>query len=95
MSGTHTFATLPVSRQAYDEIAGRLRDVGYDHALHDGAIDMHGIGLEPEDGGVAGKPAALTPMQKLQALALRFYDGRKWEPARSRATERSDAAPPG
>lgn len=42
---TYTFAKLEVSRGTYDEIAGKLRAAGYDHAFVDGAIDMHGIGL--------------------------------------------------
>lgn len=43
---THTYATLTVSQAAHDEIAAALRAAGYDHAFHDGVIDMHGIGLE-------------------------------------------------
>lgn len=42
---THTFATLQVSAEAYDEIAGKLKSAGYDHAFVDDVIDMHGIGL--------------------------------------------------
>lgn len=42
---THTFATLQVSAEAYDEIADKLKDAKYDHAFVDDAIDMHGIGL--------------------------------------------------
>lgn len=51
---THTFATLEVSAEAYDEIAGKLREAGYDHAFVTGAIDMHGIGI------TRGKEAAPT-----------------------------------
>lgn len=54
---THTFATLELSQRAYDEIAGKLRQAGYDHVFtHDGAIDMAGIGVtraevpEPRNG---------------------------------------------
>lgn len=43
---THTFVTMEVSRAAYDEIAGKMRDAGYGHAFVDGLIDMHGIALE-------------------------------------------------
>jgi hypothetical protein len=48
---THTFAELEVSRETYEEIEGKLREAGYDHAFgHDrGAIDMHGIGLVREE----------------------------------------------
>jgi len=42
---THTFATLKVSNQTYEEIEKALREAGYEHAFVDGAIDMHGIGL--------------------------------------------------
>ena len=44
-AATRTFAKLEVSTATYDEIAGKLRAAGYDHAFIDGAIDMHGIGL--------------------------------------------------
>ena len=49
---THTVATMEVSAVAFDEIAAKLREAGYDHAFlrikQDGGaaiIDMHGIGL--------------------------------------------------
>ncbi|MBY3433066.1 hypothetical protein HFN89_02585 [Rhizobium laguerreae] len=43
---THTYATLEVSIEAYDEIAQKLKDASYGHAfMEDGVIDMHGIGL--------------------------------------------------
>ena len=42
---TYTFATMDVSKKTYDEIAGKLREAGYDHAFVDGALDMHGIAL--------------------------------------------------
>ena len=44
---SHTYATLEISAQAFDEIAAKLRDAGYDHAFDDGGmtIDMHGLGL--------------------------------------------------
>lgn len=48
---THTYAELAVSRATYDEIAGKLREAGYDHAFlpergrDEPTIDMHGIGL--------------------------------------------------
>jgi len=46
---THTYAELEVSAAVYDEIAGKLLAAGYDHAFHDGTIDMHGIGLTRAD----------------------------------------------
>lgn len=61
---THTYATLEVSKAAYDEIRKKLEDAGYQHAFHeDGLIDMHGIALTPEpadDGArfIAGLKAA-------------------------------------
>lgn len=50
---TRTLAQLEVSAAAYDEIAAKLREAGYDHAFVDGAIDMQGIGLTR-----AAEPAA-------------------------------------
>jgi len=44
-ASTHTYAELVVSASTYDEIAAKLRAAEYDHAFHDGVIDMHGIGL--------------------------------------------------
>lgn len=48
---TYTYVLMYVSQDAYDEIAKRLRDAGYDHVFHDDgpgepAIDMHGIALK-------------------------------------------------
>lgn len=49
MSYTYTYALLPLSRAAYDEIAAKLRAAGYDQAFHeDDIIDMHGIAVQPE-----------------------------------------------
>jgi hypothetical protein len=49
LTSTHTVATLEVSPQTYDEIAGKLRDAEYHHCFEDdkpGAmIDMSGIGI--------------------------------------------------
>jgi len=51
---THTFATLEVSRAAFDEIAEKLKAAGYGHVFVDSdTMDMHGIALtkvhEPEE----------------------------------------------
>lgn len=45
MHATHTFATLEVPAAAFDFIAAKLKEAGYEHAFVDGALDMHGIGL--------------------------------------------------
>jgi hypothetical protein len=46
LSCTHSFAELELSPAAYDEIAGKLREAGYDHAFcENGTIDMHGLGI--------------------------------------------------
>lgn len=42
---THTYATLEVSEATYAEIHDKLDEAGYQHAFHDGAIDMRGIAL--------------------------------------------------
>jgi hypothetical protein len=63
---THTYATLEVSRAAYDEIASKLREAGYDHVFipdRIGAaptIDMHGIGLVVEDIDEGSRTMALV-----------------------------------
>jgi hypothetical protein len=47
---THTYALLEVSPAAYDEIAAKLREAGYNQAFGDeGEIDMHGIALGRAD----------------------------------------------
>lgn len=49
MRSTYTYAKLPLSQAAYDEIATKLRNAGYDHAfMKNGTIDMHGIGVCPD-----------------------------------------------
>jgi hypothetical protein len=46
---TRTYVLLEVSPAAFAEVRAKLKDAGYDHALHreDGreTIDMHGIAL--------------------------------------------------
>lgn len=43
---THTYVTLEISGAAYEEIARKLREAGYDHCFNDeGEIDMHGLAL--------------------------------------------------
>lgn len=51
---TYSYVILPVSKAAFDEIAGKLRAAGYDQAFHDEedgglvglVIDMHGLALQ-------------------------------------------------
>lgn len=46
ITATHTYVTLEVSGAAYEEIATKLREAGYDHVfMDDGEIDMHGLAL--------------------------------------------------
>jgi hypothetical protein len=61
----HTYAELEISPAAYDEIEAKLRAVGYDQALVDGAIDMHGIGLVR---------AAATPLSEVHRLTQAFNE---------------------
>jgi hypothetical protein len=52
---TCTYALMELSRAAYDEIAAKMREAGYDQAFGaDGEIDMRGIAVthaEPANGG--------------------------------------------
>lgn len=43
---THTYAVLEVTPMAFVEIRRRLEIAGYDHAIDDDKIDMHGIALQ-------------------------------------------------
>lgn len=44
---TYTVATLPVPAAVYTWIEKKLREAGYDHAIHGEMIDMTHIGLVP------------------------------------------------
>lgn len=44
---THTVVTLGLSRAAYDEVARKLREAGYEHCFDGDLIDMTGIGVIP------------------------------------------------
>jgi hypothetical protein len=48
MDRTHTYAILPVSKRAYDEIRAKLEAADYHHAFHGELIDMCGIALQAE-----------------------------------------------
>lgn len=76
---THTYAILELSKAAVDEISEKLREAGYDHAFHDGVVDMHGIAVsyEPKEhswkeiyrgGGVAVKQCETCGIQRLGDL---------------------------
>lgn len=55
MTHTFTYVTLEIPQDAWDFIAAKMREAGYDHAFdrYSGAIDMHGLGLIR---GAAGLP---------------------------------------
>lgn len=53
---THTYATLEVSAEAYDEVKRLLEKAEYHHAFHEGLIDMHGIALERGAATASGPP---------------------------------------
>lgn len=50
LGGTHTYAILPVSQSAFNEIRALLAQAQYEHAFHghpEGeVIDMHGIAVQ-------------------------------------------------
>ena len=50
MTRTYTYATLEISKAAWDEIAEKLKEAGHYQALHDygRCLDMQGIGLVQE-----------------------------------------------
>jgi hypothetical protein len=75
---TYTYVELEVSAAAYDEIAGKLRAAGYDHAFHGGTIDMHGIGLTR----AADPQQADKPCKHCGLLKDQHDDPSQFEPAR-------------
>ena len=49
---TRTYAIMEVSEAVWNEVAGKFREAGYDHAfIEPRTLDMHGIALviEPEN----------------------------------------------
>lgn len=70
---TYTYAVLDVSREAYDEIRGKLEAAGYQHAFHDDLIDMHGIALKA---GAADSPQQRAPIkpEPRQPLTPHLHD---------------------
>jgi len=50
MRSTHTYVTMPLSVNAFNEIVEKLTEAGYTHAFHkdrDGSltVDMHGLAV--------------------------------------------------
>lgn len=50
---TYSYVIMGVSESAYNEVKAKLKDAGYEHAIHeeDGktVLDMHGIALGLEE----------------------------------------------
>lgn len=76
ISSTYTYVTLPLSLEAYQEIAHKLREAGYDHCFDGQTIDMRGLAVEVEEtprGGddltvetmPAGEVKSLTTMERI------------------------------
>lgn len=67
---TYTYVIMEISREAYDEIAIKMREAKYDHVFNDGGegktalIDMHGIAVQGD-----GKPPREQPL--LQCIDCR------------------------
>ena len=46
---THTCAAMPVPETIHRWIKAYLLEVGYEHAVHESSLDMHGIALTVSD----------------------------------------------
>lgn len=70
MRSTHTFASLAVSRESYQEIRQLLTEAGYQHAFIGAVIDMHGIGLveDPDPLAAAETEGRITRGTGAEAL---------------------------
>lgn len=66
---THTYATVPVRRSTFEEVYGILSKAGYAYALHDGVIDMHGLGL------VVSNSPEPDPKESLKKILGYIEDG--------------------
>lgn len=65
---THTYVECAVSHAAHREIEALLRKAGYDHAIEDGVIDMHGLALVIDAELVdAEVPQGFTEAERLRA----------------------------
>jgi len=49
MTATRTYALMSVPRAMFDLVRGKLQEAGYDHAIDDDSLDMHGIALVVEE----------------------------------------------
>ena len=45
MNSTHTYVTMHVSKAVLDEITKRLKEVQYDHLLHEEGVTLEGVML--------------------------------------------------
>lgn len=61
MTYTYTMTKLEVSKETYNEIAGKLGAAGYEHAFKAEGIDMHGICLAQSDTAHAAVRFLLQP----------------------------------
>lgn len=85
LTHTRTYATLEVSKPAFDEIAKKLREARYDHAFQDGLIDMYGIALKEapkrtvqsdgHGGGMGGHDDDINPLTDLELHDLDMAAG--------------------
>ena len=75
---THTYAELPISQRAWNEIAGKLKAAGYDHVFNreGNCIDMSGIGLtiEPDKPVEPGESPSHRVSRALQGIARKLED---------------------
>lgn len=80
---THTYVELELSQSAYDEIAKKLRDAGYDHAFgRDGEIDMHGLAVTKESAPTSAG-VTVDPSGSLHGSASDIATFRQFASARS------------
>lgn len=66
LTSTYTFAVMEVSPVAYEEIKKKLEEAGYQHAIRDGLLDMHGIAL-----GLEEKPGDCLNYREYGLLCVR------------------------
>lgn len=64
---TYTYATMQLSKAAYDEIKSKLLAAGYDHAISDKGLDMTHIMVTP--------PEAPEPLNSGDLISAMLRDG--------------------